>query len=699
MLKFRRIYFSTKVPSKSVNLLDGEKSLSVPVQEEDVISLYDALNTPIQSNNSPLKLSKNYFDKLKHEFEDISNQKYQNLEKKIEFGKMNSIPSLEKISQVIHVNAKTNRPAEAQKAFDSIVLLGLKPDVIAYNHLMAAYAKVARPNDVVDIMNTMKKNGIAPDMISYSTLISAHVKNEDLNSAFDVYEQMKKDGQRPNQIVYSTLIKGCIVKKQFDRAWKTFNHFREHEQPDGIAYSIMIRVCSYTKDAERALDLFEEMASYNIPTNRDTYNSVIKACGSRPDYYNDAFNLMEQMILNGFELNSESYSILFEIVAENGDIERARLLWNDLATRIDFKKTNDKSVVYANPPLLLKPYMISNLFKLYSKVLVEGFLEKKMMVNDSKVMVPETIDTEIIQNVSLEPIPDTQLPLNEETGLSRDSIIKEADWTWELCVKLVKEKKLDMNGILLNRRLEQLCAIGTDKSLSDAFNFLQTQFPNYNIPIKGSSYLNLLKTAWKNGKSEIAEEIWKQFLDWDQELELKLTEACKLIPQTLPQKEATRYENGRTARAMSEAFLVVAKGYSKSGNLDRAIKVLKQAREFRYPYYLMPVQTNHIRDIMELAIREADFGNLIPLKELEKLCLKPLPDPLEMARNQLKTKYIPSSWWGWEAMGYDAAGKHALVRKQKKENAKIIQREMELRNKGMKSKKNHEKLKLFKPLI
>jgi pentatricopeptide repeat protein len=665
--------------------------LSVPVNEKEVISLYNALQTQLESKSSPLQLSQNYINNLQLTFSDISLKKYLDLNhKSIDSPEIN----LPKLTQLIHVNAKTSRPKQAQQAFDSIEQLGMSPDLVAYNHLASAYSRIGDPSKVLQIIEKIKSKHLEPDLITYSILISAFIKTQNLNAAFEVYNKLKSKGLKPNQIVYSTLIKGCIVKKDFKRAWKTFDHFREFEKPDGIAYSIMIRCCSLTKDAERALDLFEEMSTLNIAVNQDTFNSMIKACGSRPDYYNDAFNLMEQMLENGFRLNTESFLILFEIMAENRDLKRMRLLWNDFATRIDFNII-DKEKVYETPPLLMKPFMISNVFKLYKNVLVDGVQKGE---RKSIGIMPEVIKQDI--NGAIEPIMETQLPINEHVGLSKDAISREADWMWELTEKLANEGKLQMNGILLNRRLEQLCAVRGKNSIQNAYDFLRVKFSQYGINPNGSSYLYLLKVSWKKGVNPLGQKIWQEFRKFDDDLELKLQKQCEITPMTISEKEVARFESARTARAVSEAFLIVAKGYNKQGDLKSAIDTLEETRDFRYPYYILPIPTTYVRNIMSNAVREYDNGNLEPLTRLEKILQKPNPNPLEKVQRELKSKHISGSWWGWEAMGVKGSEKEMIMRKQRKESAKVIQREMELRKKGDVSFGNREKkIKLFKPVI
>ena len=113
------------------------------------------------------------------------------------------------ITRVIYLNAKTKRPKEAQMAFDYINELGLKPDLVAFNNLMAAYASGGNLERVQELMAELREKGLEPDMVTYSILINASVY-KDVDLAFQYYQEYRKLG-KPNQIILGTLIKGILI--------------------------------------------------------------------------------------------------------------------------------------------------------------------------------------------------------------------------------------------------------------------------------------------------------------------------------------------------------------------------------------------------------------------------------------------------------------------------------------------------------
>ena len=53
---------------------------------------------------------------------------------------------------------------------------GVRPNVVSYNILIAAYAKQFQPGKAAEWIQRMKEAGIMPDVVSYSTVIDAYAK-------------------------------------------------------------------------------------------------------------------------------------------------------------------------------------------------------------------------------------------------------------------------------------------------------------------------------------------------------------------------------------------------------------------------------------------------------------------------------------------------------------------------------------------
>ncbi|KAI8896912.1 hypothetical protein BC833DRAFT_658972 [Globomyces pollinis-pini] len=762
----------TRKPSMNSEIQD-RKNLDLPVFDQDVIDLYSVLKqNPSQPAIGPdakysLKLDENYLNSLKLRFVDSTNEfesnlleRNSNLNQKLS---SNNTPSLETLSELIHINAITNRPVQAQEAFDAIEKFSLKPDLVAFNHLLNAYASVKDMDKCIEIFKLIKERD-GPDLVSYSTLIKVCIENNDLDSAFKLYEDMKIQKMSPNQIILSMLIKGCLQKNDLDRAWKTFNYLRTHiERPDSITYTLMIYACSKSQDTERALDLFQEMIGQNLPISSVTFNSLIAACAVRKDYYREAMSLLEQMVANGFQPDVNTFNSILRATSTNNDILLTRTIWNDLISRIstnrlplqyhaeDFmansveninqKLTANESSVVLEESKLNNPIegeqvpeqkIDANLTE--EKTLVDYNIKKNYLnqihntsplpfipnnstyetileafTNAMKVVPPKSKEKEqeIINTAASGPkfVQVSILPKEESVNpelqelqilypkltsskLSRSSFIEEANIIWKHIDELIVMGRLKMTSNLWNKRLAMLCE--DRRGIQKAYDFFES-FEKYGIERNARSFKLILKSTIEQKQHfELGLKIWKEFLDWDAQLEKQMIESSE-IPLSLQEKEDYRKLSGRTPKAIQGLFLTMVRRYAHRGELAESLKVLGQIREFRFPYYLPPVVLGDIWVLLEKSQDEASKGNLDYLKELKVLVPHiQKDDPQLKVQGMLKQKTISKHWWGYKLMGMDPLEKEKSLRKQHMKNRKIMQQEMTIRRKGEQHQLNRQ---------
>ena len=665
--------------------------------EKEIDLLYDALDTPVASPiNRPLgpdatkasKLSENYLKSLKLKFKAVDLNK-----DKVDELSDNEAPTLKTITALMHVNALSGRPKEAIEAFESISKLGMSPDIVSFNHLMDVHARSMNLTEAVRVFAMIRSAGMSPDLVSYSTLIKASVQAGELNAAFKVYASMRQAGILPNEIVFGTLIKGCLKAREFDRAWKTFDHMRtEITAPNIVTYNLMIHACSRTKDAERAADLFHELADRNLTADQFTYTSLIQAYASRSDYYTEAFVLLEQMAAEGFLPNSRTFHVLLNSAASYGDLTRARLIWNDMVRNLP-ENASDASA----DDIQISEYTFSVMFKLYRNALRHIWSDATsdgIDVGDSTI---ETKDDDSTSSTALEVVetPNNSIfPFLSSTSSTPESIISEAKMLWDL----LQTNNPVLEAIKTNKNVQEsyllfLAGIGTPESLNSALKYWR----EIEAQVQPSLYIyaSLIK-ACANHSSTLSdfEALWKQMLDWDMKQEALLeqpvsssdesTKEKQLCHLSRSEKEVLRSRQGRGKQEVFQVFRIVARGYAKHNQYDKAVQILRDARMFRHPYYLPSLSFGDIREIVAKAKENADNGKWKLMSDVLDLC-PPSSDPLVQVQHKLRSKVLPtSSWWGWRLMGIDTKEKHALVRKNLKKKQKALQRMEALRNRANK---------------
>ncbi|KAI8910842.1 hypothetical protein EDD86DRAFT_127079 [Gorgonomyces haynaldii] len=635
-----------------------KRGLKLARKEQDEASLlYQALKMPVQqpvlgTGLKAKKLEPNYLKKLELEYENIEKLKNQDLAlRNQKLQPLLEKPSLHTLTELIHVNAITKRSHEAQQAFDKIIEHGLQPDTVAYNHLMNAYAQESNLQKALEIFQQLQQESKA-DLVSYATLIKACVKNGELDAGFKLMQDMKSKQIQPNLIIFTNLIHGCLQKGLVERAWSTFDHLKSEIQlPDSITYNLMIYACSKTQDAEKALDLFQEMSDNRLPVSATTFNGLIAACGSRPDYYEQSFSILEQMAAQDFEPDFQTFKVLLQATARNGDVVRGRMVWNDLVSRID---PEDTKYDHAIEPLTINDQVLSTMLQLYGEAMYLYEKGKRYEITDSEK-------------------PEHELGL-EQAPVNLEQLEKESQRIWDMVKSQHQEGKLKMTTDLLNKRLLTLLRGKFGVGLENGKAFLQ-EYERYGLQKNGRTYQMLIESTCNKHFFDQCLEYWQAFKQYDLEQEQRMVqEPQKTNEPVLAEKEReqVRLLEGRGSKQVRKLFMTMARGHARKEDVVKALDTMQEAREFRYSGYLAPATYKDVPRVVELCQSMADKGNWDHLQKLQDLC-PPSKDPMRQVYKVLGEKTMPKNWWGWSSIGISDQDRKRFARMHQRQVKKTMQ--------------------------
>ncbi|KAG0179224.1 hypothetical protein DFQ29_002348 [Apophysomyces sp. BC1021] len=240
--------------------------------------------------------------------------------------------SVDEFEQLIYVNALAKRPKEAEYALQLMMDSNHQPTARCYNHLMDAYANALDVDNTIATFKRMREQNLTPDMYTYSCLIKAFTKCHRLDDAFVIFDKMKSSDMIPSQPIFSNLISGCLKANKIKKAWDLFDSMRlSYHQPDEVSYTLMLHACAKRGEVERALNLFEDMTGNQLFPTDVTFNVLINACAKRPDYFDEAFNLLNQMKeLYGFQPDRITYNTLLAACARKKNLPIARDIFRSM---------------------------------------------------------------------------------------------------------------------------------------------------------------------------------------------------------------------------------------------------------------------------------------------------------------------------------------------------------------------------------
>ncbi|KAI8622764.1 hypothetical protein BC830DRAFT_3309 [Chytriomyces sp. MP71] len=630
-----------------------------------------------------------------------------------------------KVTRVIQLNAALGRTGEAREAFDLIKEEGLRPDTQAVNALMDAHATGGDYKEAARMFAEhfgAGEGALEPDFVSYSILIKACVYAGKLRSAFEVYEGMKQKNFNPDIQVYTTLIKGCLAAKDLDRAWKTFKHMRgEICPPDTTCYTLMIHACALNGEAERALDLFREMHETGHVATEVTYTSLLQALGSRKDYYHEVWSTVGQMINAGWKVDAAACKVLMRVAGAQGDVEKLRAIWNWMV----FKAANgDESM---KPDQALQRHMLHALGQclrvhrrisrksvpaVSSSSSESGMSEVDLNVDESTIS-QDASSTSIVPRAAftfVEPVSSahalSHLHLSG-TNTSPVALLADADTVWGEVVRGLDHSDGKLNSALVDTYLGVFCAgrgniIAASKALkvydgmyvsTDRTTSVEEREPA-GLQIShmeiGNEALTLArpveKTGWtyqmilglittdKKFMMERGDQIWRDFLAWDEDRERAMVSANCGARLTAAEKELVRVSEGRGKEVFKNAFVSMVKAYARTNQLPQALDTLETSTVFRDdPMYLPPIGFSDIPILVDKVRDLAEEGDLVPAKRLKELCPPPPPkNPMEEVKSMLQNKWSGgSNWWGWESLGVDENVRRKVIRQQKKKSERV----------------------------
>jgi pentatricopeptide repeat protein len=228
--------------------------------------------------------------------EDRIDEAITTLEGLIKYSKTNAYQKPDKISfsPLIRVAGEKGDPDLAELIFQQMRTYGIRPDLIAWTHLIYAWARSRRPDGpdrAMEILNAMDKE-VPPDVEVYNVIMLAYASARDCGpEAEAILAQMPVD---PTVVSFSTCINAWKnspgLNDAVARAEAIFEAMHQHgHQPNDTVLSTLMHLYLSRSMPEKANAMLDKMAA---PTVID-YNQMITAWHE---------NIQKDSIVRGFQI-------------------------------------------------------------------------------------------------------------------------------------------------------------------------------------------------------------------------------------------------------------------------------------------------------------------------------------------------------------------------------------------------------------
>ncbi|KAG2225433.1 hypothetical protein INT45_010069, partial [Circinella minor] len=573
-------------------VIDQEESVALldQISEQDVQELYEQVSAELPPRQQQL-IAPDYLQSLRIKFLDTRQQQEALASNGNEEKSVNSLISQQEqqqepqslndltmrdFEQLIYANALAKRPKEAEQALELMEKCGQAPTVRCYNHLMDAYANVNDVEKTIQVYKKIKEDeGLQPDIYSYSTLIKAFIESNQLEDAFIIFDKMKSSDMIPTQPIFSKMISGCIQANKVDRAWEVFDSMRlSYHQPDEVSFTLMLQACAKRGEVERALNLFEDMTgSYLYPTDV-TFNVLINACAKRPDYFQAAFDLLEQMqTVYNFQPDLVTYNTLLSACARSGNLSRAHNIFNIIEEDAD-------------------QHTFANLFSCYASYTPP----RVSPTNTSVIQGQQQQQTEGLVERTL---------LSSQLPERRSAVVAEATKIFD---SIVSDKRCDINTPLLTAYLSVHIFQKQSKEVMDIY---LNMFEKYQVERIPKTFLLMLQHCYNQRDADFAWQVWsdyQEFLEQRQQQEKDISSAKRAIEGWSPDQQ----------RRMA---LLMVNTLARGNDLKNALQLL--ATEF--PNSKDKPQLNELKTLRNKCIQLEEDEALRKLERLVKRDYKPKP--------------------------------------------------------------------------
>ncbi|KAH9303048.1 hypothetical protein KI387_014631, partial [Taxus chinensis] len=231
---------------------------------------------------------------------------------------------LKTLELIIQSHVKAGKLQDLVDSFERMKDFDHESGTVAFNTLVRILCHEKRVEDCQLIFERLK-NTYSPDEKSFSILIHGWCEVNRPADAFRILEQMNQEGVQPTWGAYTSLIESLCAKGGKDIANKLFNQMKSS-------------ILSNFKETKAATKISGDISILNeISPSLDfaAYNCLI-TCLCMLGEVDDACELLERMVRQGFTPYVKTYSYVFEQLCKRRKSKEAFKLYNMIAGTVFF---------------------------------------------------------------------------------------------------------------------------------------------------------------------------------------------------------------------------------------------------------------------------------------------------------------------------------------------------------------------------
>lgn len=295
------------------------------------------------------------------------------------------------INSVIDSCAKFGKISEAQRIFNTIEELDVKPSVITFSIILKALGSDGKLEEAMSLFTKMKLMNIKPNEITYDCLLNCAIRVHNLDAMKNIYKMMRDDDITPNSVILSTLVKGFNRTKNHDLAFQLYENLNEKQlkivdivffnslldccvecgnyrkmqqiyntilqrteedkiiggsfSPTVVTYSTLLKGFTKANCAEKAEELYLQFKNSSDYVDEVFFNTMADFYAKKKEE-NKVIGVYESMKSSKVIRSSVIYSIMIKMYSQLGNEEKAIEMFSNM------KKEGLKSTVITSTTMM-----------------------------------------------------------------------------------------------------------------------------------------------------------------------------------------------------------------------------------------------------------------------------------------------------------------------------------------------------------
>eukprot|EP00927_Polykrikos_kofoidii_P030424 TRINITY_DN2615_c0_g1_i8.p1 TRINITY_DN2615_c0_g1~~TRINITY_DN2615_c0_g1_i8.p1 ORF type:complete len:663 (-),score=90.26 TRINITY_DN2615_c0_g1_i8:76-2064(-) len=209
--------------------------------------------------------------------------------------------------------AREGKVDEAMRVYERMSGDGsVQPDLITFSVLLKAHCDDGRLQVGIELLDAMLKLGLKPDEVIYNNLLAGCASQANVGLARELYKNMTSADIRPSNATFSILIRLYSQCKLLDEAFEVLQTESKKHKVDLEAriYSQLIHCCVRARQGRRAVEVYEAMCQKTCPTAA-MHASVLGMC-VKLNMFDTAVELLQAAAARGAPVDARDAQLVLE---------------------------------------------------------------------------------------------------------------------------------------------------------------------------------------------------------------------------------------------------------------------------------------------------------------------------------------------------------------------------------------------------